>query len=98
VLTLNLFEDFLFCTVPIRDGDVISRVMELVHEKECCILLKHGDAMIWPAEDDTTHKHAATPPPGQKSGLRVSLVYRFSNPERPKSRYASEFPYRLERP
>ena len=96
VLTLNLFEDFLFCTVPIKDGGLINKQMELVMDKVACVLLKHGDAMIWPAVDDNSHTHSVAPPPGRKSAnrLRVSIVYRYSNPRRPKRQHESDYPYR----
>jgi alkylated DNA repair dioxygenase AlkB len=95
VLSLNLFEDFLFCTVPIRDGDAVDKKMKLIHNEEQAILLKHGDAMMWPASDDQTHKHRVVPPPGHLTTLRVSIVCRFSNDARPKLRFAPQFPYRI---
>ena len=100
VLSLNLFEDFLFCTVPIQDGGVVDKQMTLKHSEAHAILLKHGDVMMWPVEDDHSHKHSVRPPPACDQArfgppLRVSVVARFSNDARPKRRFAPEFPYRI---
>ena len=95
VLSVNLFDDFLFCTVPIQDGDSVDKKMQLRHSEEQAILLKHGDAMMWPHEDDISHKHRVVPPPGKHIELRVSLVARFSNNAVSGRRFAPEFPYRV---
>jgi hypothetical protein len=95
VLSVNLFDDFLFCTVPIQDGDSVDKKMQLRHSEEQAILLKHGDAMMWPHADDISHKHRVVPPPGKHIELRVSVVCRFSNDAVSKRRFAPEFPYRV---
>ena len=69
VITLNLFNDFNFWYHP--NGKLGS------HQR--CVHLRDGMAYMWPWSDDCLHKHGAWKPIGVRSGVRVSIVWRWSS-------------------
>ena len=96
VLTLNLYEDFMFWTIPIINGDVIDKKQRLDYKQQVCIRMSDGVSMMWPEADDHAFKHGVWPCPCMSdASVRVSVVYRWSNPERPLQRFALEYPHRM---
>ena len=96
VLSLNLFEDFLFWTVPIVNGDVIDKKQKLDTKQQMCIRMSDNMSMLWPKIDDDMFKHGVWSCPSNRpgGGLRYSIVFRWSNP-RSVERFDLAYPHRI---
>jgi hypothetical protein len=94
-LSLNLFDDFLFWSIPIVEGTVVDARQSLDYRSQRCIRLSDGMSMCWPMSDDHAFKHGVWPCPSMRdAAVRVSVVYRWSNPALVES-FELEYPYRI---
>ena len=93
VLSLNVGEDFMFWTVPIVNGDVIDKKQKLAYKEARGFRLVDGMGMLWPAVDDHAFKHGVWCCRDVKTGMRWSLVFRWS--ALPAERFRVEYPHRI---
>ena len=92
MLTINLFQKFNFWHVEIKEGDIMDKRMTL--EDPDFFTLDDSYAMMWPQRDDHRFKHGVWPCPEARTGVRVSIVYRWSNPALGLKRHVAEYPHR----